>query len=135
MKSGIRRTVCALFAVILIASAAAGCAPYASKYNAIALVTTNTAKKASMSFYRFEGMKVFRLTVDKDSVIKCSGKLESGSAAVCYVVNEAKTELFKVGDDGYTMESTLELKLSGTVYMIVESLGQCTNGEFSFIVE
>ena len=113
-----------------------GCGGYASKYSAVGFVHSNTSDAAFMEFYRFEGTMVFRLKCRDAAAetIRCSGRLESGSAAVSYDCGGGKTELFAIGA-GEEIESAVGQLAAGTVYIIVETSGACENGAFRFEID
>ena len=66
--------------------------------------------------------------------LRYSAKLGEGSATVFCDCNGAKQELFTVrGGDGE--KSSLVRIDKGTVYVIVETSGNCDDGEFRFDIE
>ena len=89
-----------------------------------------------MTFYEFDGTMVFKLQNRKgmEGQVEYSAKLETGNAAVYYDLGGTKTELFSIRE-GEEVSSTLGLKGSGTVYMIVQTDGKCQNGEFRFDIK
>ncbi len=129
----VKKILCAVTAVIMLFSLA-GCAKYSSKYMAVGFVHSNEAKKASMSFYTFEGSMVFKLDSDKEGDIKFSAKLEEGNAAVYYDYYGEKEELFtlKSGDEISARGGYVE---KGTVYIIVETDGRCLNGNIDISID
>ena len=121
-----------LCAVLLITLT--GCGKYTSGYKAVAIVRSNTADSASMSFYSLEGRMVFRLNSSFDGQLRYTAKLENGSACVYYDVDGEKRELFSIGA-GESVDSSGGYIKKGTVYIIVETDGKCQNGAFSFRLE
>ena len=112
-----------------------GCARYVSKYFAVAFVHSNESDNAYMSFYTFKGTMVFKLKCkDAGQRIRYSAKLESGSAAVYTDCGDGKTELLSVGAGDETASVGGQIG-KGTVYVIVETDGECTNGDFRFELE
>ena len=109
-----------------------GCGGYTSKYMAVGFVHSNDSDSAHMSFYSFEGRMVFKLNTTRESDIKYQAKLESGSATVYYDW-AGKQELFSV-KGGEELDSRSGYVDNGTIYIIVETDGECMNGEFSFSI-
>ena len=109
----------------------AGCGKHSSKYKAVGFVHSNETKEAFMSFYSFEGRMVFKLKPSGEGDIKYSAKLEEGNATVYYDWLGTKSELFSVsaGDEIASSGGYVE---AGTVYIIVETDGECMNGDFRF---
>ena len=111
-----------------------GCAKYNSSYNAIGFVHSNTPKSADMSFYSFDGTMVFKLKSSGEGDLKYTANLESGAATVYYDYNGNKSELFTLSS-GEELDSHGGYIESGTVYIIVETDGECKNGSLSFSIE
>lgn len=128
-----KKAISALLVLVMLL-AMAGCTKYPSKYDAKNCVHTNTSTEASLQFDELEGVMVFKLKLEKDRQrINYSAKLESGSATVSYDCDGTKATLYSIGDDG-NLKSTLTSCPAGTVYIIVETKGQCLNGDFHFEV-
>lgn len=119
-----------LVALILLLSLA-GCGKYSSSYKAVAFVHSNESASAFMSFYSFDGRMVFKLKSGGEGDIGFSAKLESGSAEVYYDFYGTKQKLFSVSG-GDEIDSHGGYVEAGTVYVIVETNGECLNGEFRF---
>lgn len=113
------------------ACALSGCSPYTSSYSAVGFVHSNSSKSANMSFYEFKGSIYFTFKAEEGEKLVWSSQLESGDITVYYDYNGEKTELFKL-KDGETNESQKEIPASGTLYVIVETDGQCRNGVLVF---
>lgn len=124
------RSAAALMLALAMLLCFFGCGGYKSKYRAVGFVHSNDTESANMSFYTFEGRMVFKFHTTRESDIKYSAKLESGSATVCYDW-AGKQELFSV-KGGEQLDSRNGYVDNGTVYIIVETDGECMNGEFSF---
>ena len=127
-----KKAIAVLISVIVIV-ALTGCG-HTSSYKATGFVHTNHAQDASMSFFTFDGRMVFKLNGTGEGEITYSGKLESGSAKVYYEYLGVKDELFSIGS-GEEISSHSGYVDKGTVYIIVETDGQCENGEFDFSVK
>ena len=123
----------ALLAILIFLLTLAGCG-YTSSYKAVALVHSNKAETAYMSFYEFTGTMVFKLKCKGQEEIRYAVKLEEGSAAVYYDCGGGKTELVAVRDGDETGGAAGSLQ-NGTVYVIVKTDGTCRNGDFRFELE
>lgn len=120
--------------IALLALSCIACAKYQTHYNAVLFVHSNTDDSAFMEFYQFEGTMVFTLRANASDTLKYTGTLETGSATVSYDCGDGKTALFSV-DAGGEIADSLALLSGGTVYVIVETDGQCENGAFTFSIE
>ncbi len=85
-----------------------------------------------MNFFAFEGTNVLTLK-NKNTAgqLKYSAKLETGSVTVYYDWDGTKTRLFNLGTGGQTA-SVLDIPSTGKIYIIVETQGKCSNGDFQF---
>ena len=111
------------------------CGKYNSSYYALMLVTTNTYQEASMSFSSFKGTKVFKVHCKEEGErLFYSGNLDKGELSVYYDDDGTKKMLFTV-KDGEQVEDTSEELSKGTVYIIVETEGKCSDGNLEFSVE
>ena len=90
-----KKTITLLILTILLLSICA-CGKYGSKYKAVGFVHSNESTSASMSFYSFEGIMVFKLKSANEGDIKFHAKMESGSATVYYDVYGNKLKLFSI---------------------------------------
>ena len=120
-----------LILIVLLALGWTACAKYSPHYKAIAFVHSNEKDSAYMEFYRFEGTMTFTLRGGSPCALHCTAKLETGSATVYYDCGQGKTALLSIGA-GDAPENTVALSSGGTVYVIVETNGQCENGAFYF---
>jgi len=120
-----------LITVLVFLFLLAGCGKYQSSYKAVGFVHSNGATAAEMSFYSFEGRMVFKLKSSGEGDISFTAMLESGEAAVYYDYSGTKSKLVAVGA-GEEFEGHGGYIESGTVYIIVETTGECVNGSFSF---
>ena len=126
------RSAAALMLALAMLLCSFGCGGYKSKYKAVGFVHSNDTESANMSFYTFEGRMVFKFHTTRESDIKYSAKLESGSATVYYDYS-GKQELFSV-KGGEELDSRGGYVDNGTIHIIVETDGECMNGEFSFSI-
>lgn len=107
------------------------CGKYTSSYKAVGFVHSNGPSSAFMNFYSFEGVMVFSCTGKREGDISFSARLESGSADIYYDYNGQKNLLFSIsGGDEISSDGGYFEK--GPVFIIVETNGQCMNGDFKF---
>lgn len=116
---------------LVVAVCLVGCTVYSSSFKATMCVHSNKSNSSYLSFSTFEGKMVFKMKCDDGDQIKYYAKLESGDAAVYYDCGGGKTELLKVGAGEEISERGGELS-KGTVYVIVETDGKCSGGDFDF---
>ena len=123
-------------AVVIYALCLAGCSPYASKYNAVALVRTTTDDSAEMTFSEFDGTMVFKLDnkLGENAKLSYSTRLKGGSANIYYDHDGTKRKLISAVEVEQTKGSADGLK-NETVYVIVETNKKCENGDFSFEIQ
>ena len=129
MKKGL-----ALLAAVMLLLALAGCGKYSPSYKAAAFVHSNESNSAFMKFDSFDGRMVFKLKSTGEGDLKYSAALESGSATVYYDYYGTKMELFSIngGDNIHSHGGYIE---AGTVYVIVETYGECRDGDFHFLLD
>ena len=128
------KKVLAVIAAVVLLLSFAGCGKYSSKYKADAFVHSNESTSAFMNFYSFDGRMVFKLKSAGEGDLKFSAKLETGSATVYYDYYGTKSELFSI-NSGDVLDSHGGYIEAGTVYVIVETNGECRNGEFHFSLD
>ncbi len=110
---------------------------YVSHYSATLMVRTNTSKKASVSFDTFSGTYVIKLENNgADEVfITYEATLREGNIKVYYDFNDEKLNLFDMETDGSVDSKTETFTGNKTIYIIIESDGECSDGSFSFVLE
>lgn len=128
------KKVFTLIVTALMLLSLAGCTKYSSKYKAVAFVHSNDSSSAYMNFYSFDGRMVFKLHSAGEGAVKYSAKLESGSATVYYDFYGNKEELLSVSSSNEVASHGGYIE-AGTVYIIVETDGECQNGEFRFSLD
>ena len=136
MKRLKRKLITAAAAAALLSLSLTGCGKYTSHYNAVGFVHSNLSGSAYMDFYSFDGTMVFTLDNEKgtEGRLKYSASLETGSAEVWFDRNGSKEKLFSLSA-GDEVSSTAELSENETVYVIVETNGECMNGDLEFETE
>ena len=107
---------------------------YVSHYSAVRMVRTNTSDKASVSFGSFSGTCVMQFkTNGADEVfLTYEGTLGEGNVNVYYDYNGEKIHLFELETNGSVAEKTETFTGNRIIYVIIESDGKCSDGNFSF---
>ncbi|MCR5484567.1 MAG: hypothetical protein K6F09_03135 [Clostridiales bacterium] len=132
-KKLIKKMISLTAAVITLLSMTS-CSAYKSRYKAVGFVHSNESASSFMSFYRFDGTMVFKMKSAGEGDLTYSAKLESGSATVYYDYRGSKTELFSI-NAGEEIGSHGGYVEKGTVYVIVETNGECQNGDLKFSLD
>lgn len=110
---------------------------YSSHYSSSLMVESINPTEASVSFDKFNGTYVIKLT-NKGSdevVISYKATLKEGNITVYYDFNDEKLTMFKIGTNGSFDEKTEAFTGNKTIYIIVQSDGNCNEGSFSFVLE
>ena len=129
------KVIITAMAMLTLCFSLTACNGYTSHYSAMAEVSTNTSKKATLSFGEFKGTYVIKLKSDGESVIAYNASLKQGNIKVYYDYNGEKLDLFEMGTDGSVQGKTEAFTGGKTVYVIIESDGKCNEGQFSFTLE
>jgi len=107
---------------------------YSSKFSATLLVTTNTSKHASASYYSMSGKLVFNLKSNAGNKLVYSGSVEEGRVKVYYDNDGTLKDLFEL-NEWQSFEGSLDELSDGKLYIIIETDGKTTNGNFEFTLE
>lgn len=136
MKKFARLIISTVMLVLCITLSACG-NKYVSHYSASTIVSKNNAQEASVSFGAFNGVYVIKLknTGDNKAFITYNATLEKGNIKVYYDYNDEKLNLFEIEADGSINGKTEEFTSNQTIYIIIESDGNCNEGSFSFALE
>ncbi len=110
---------------------------YASRYSSKSMVEQKTSNTASVSFDSFSGTYVIKWDgKGADEVcITYEATLTEGNIKVYYDFNEEKLNLFEIKNDGNVEGKTETFTGNQTIYVIIESDGNCSEGSFSFALE
>ncbi len=136
-QSGIKtRSISCLVALsLLIVLGITGCNKYSGHGTATLIVQNYDSDEASVNFGWLDGSRVYNMEVkDLNEVLRYSGKLGKGTATVFYDNGDGKKELFKI-QTGESVDSTFNLLEKGTLYIIIETDGECESGDFEFRLE
>lgn len=131
------KKVCLVLVLILTLATLCGCNGYVNHYSATILITFCQGDEASMEFDSFEGTYNFKLKGknDSDHTLDYEANLIEGEMNVYIGVDEGKELLFTVkGGETYDETIALDDKYDDerTVYIILESVGKCADGDFEF---
>lgn len=101
------------------------------------MVRTNTSENASVSFDSFSGTYVMHLknNSSNDAFIDYEGTLQGGNIKVYYDYNGEKLNLFDIAAGGAVDGKTEAFTGNKTIYIIIESDGKCSEGNFSFVLK
>lgn len=110
---------------------------YESHYRATMMVRKNTSNEASVSFDSFNGTYVIKLKNDNadEAFITYDATLGEGNIKVYYDFNEEKLNLFELKTNGSVEGKSETFTGNQTIYIIIESEGNCNEGSFSFALE
>lgn len=131
-----KKTIIALVLVLTLVMLC-GCDGYVKSYSATLLVTSSKGDEASMEFRSFNGTYDLKLSRGKaaEHKLDVEASLGEGEMNVYIGTVDEKELLFTIkGGEVYDQEIKLDEKYANekTVYIILESVGKCTNGEFEF---
>ena len=131
-----KKTVIALVLVLTLVMLC-GCSGYVKSYSASMLESSAWGDEASMEFRSFNGTYNLKLTRDKyaEYTLDVEASLGDGEMNVYVGVDGGKDLLFTIRG-GESIDKTIRLdekyNNEKTVYIILESVGKCTNGDFEF---
>ena len=114
-----------------------GCSGYVKSYSATILMTSCRGDEASMDFYTFNGTYHFKLKRDgvAEHTLDLEASLAEGEMNI-YIGVDGEKELLRTVKAGEPCDETITLDEKydneKTVYVILESVSKCTDGEFEF---
>lgn len=127
-----------LLSIIILAALAclSSCSAYSSHYRATMLVQSNTSQKASVSFSTLDGRMVFKMKSKADSAgrLNFSAGLGEGNLKVSVDTTGVRNDLLNL-KSGDAYSSHLDNIGTGTVYVIIETDGRCSDGNLNFWLE
>ena len=131
------KRVCIVWALILTIFLFCGCGGYVKSYSATILITSCHGNEANMEFDSFKGTNNFKLRRDGTAAhtLDCEASLGEGEMHVYIGVGGEKELLLTVkGGETYDDTITLAEKYNNekTIYIILESVGKCIDGDFEF---
>ena len=131
------KKVCFALAFTLMLFMLCSCKGYVKSYYATVLITSSSGDEASMEFATFKGTYHFKLTRDgtAEHELDLEASLAEGEMNVYIGVNGEKELLLTVnGGEAYDKAIILDDKYDNekSVYVILESVGKCVDGDFEF---
>ena len=127
------------FVLVLVLTLAllCSCGGYVKNYSATILITSCQGDEATMKFDTFKGTYNFKLRRDGDTehTLDLEASLAEGEMNVYIGVGGEKELLRTVkGGESYDETITLDDKYDNekTIYVILESIGKCVDGDFEF---
>ena len=131
------KKACFVLVLILTLFALCGCGGYVKSYSATILITSSHGDEASMKFDTFKGSYNFKLKRDgaAEHTLDFGASLGEGEMNVYIGVGGEKELLLTVkGGESYNETITLAEKYDTekTIYIILESVGKCADGDFEF---
>ena len=131
------KKVCVAMFLILTLFILCSCSEYVKSYSATILITSNHGDEADMEFDTFKGSYNFKLKRDgaAEHTLDLDASLGEGEMNVYIGVGGEKELLLTVkGGETYDETITLAEKYDNekTIYIILESVGKCIDGDFEF---
>ena len=131
------KKACFVLALIVMLCMLCGCGGYVKSYAATILITSGHGDEASMKFDTFTGSYNFKLKRDgnPEHTLDIDASLAEGEINVYIGVGGEKELLLTVmGGETYDETITLAEKYDTqkTIYIILESVGKCVDGDFEF---
>ena len=113
------------------------CGGYVKNYSATILITSCQGDEASMEFDTFKGTYNFKLRRDgsAEHILDYEASLAEGEMNVYIGVSGEKELLFTIkGGESFDTKISLDSKYDDEkkVYIIIESIGECVDGDFEF---
>ena len=128
---------CFILVMLFTLSMLGGCVDYVKSYSATILITSCHGDEASMEFDTFKGTYNFKLRRDGvgEHTLDLDANLADGEMNVYIGVDGEKELLLTVkGGESYDETIALDAKYDNekTVYVILETVGKCVDGNFEF---
>ena len=131
------KKVCFVLVLMLTLVMLFSCGGYVKRYSATILITSCQGDEASMEFNTFKGTYNFKLRRDgaAEHTLDLEASLAEGEMNV-YIGVDGEKELLRTvkGGESYDETLTLDGKYDNekTIYVILESIGKCVDGDFEF---
>ncbi len=131
------KKICFALALMLTLVTICSCGGYVRNYSATILITSCHGDEASMEFHTFKGTYNFKLRGDgvDDRTLDFEASLAEGEMNI-YIGVDAEKELLRTVKGGESYDETITLDdkydYEKTIYVILESVGKCVDGDFEF---
>ena len=122
-----------IFALVMLCS----CGGYVKSYSATILITSCHGDEASMEFDTFKGTNNFKIKRDgiAEHTLDFEASLAEGEINV-YIGVDGEKELLRTVKGGESYDETIALDdkydNKKSIYIILESVGKCVDGDFEF---
>ena len=131
------KKICIAWLLILSLVMLCSCEGYVKSYSATILITSSHGDEASMKFDTFKGSYNFKLKRDgnPEHTLDLDASLGEGEMNVYIGVGGEKELLLTVkGGESYNETIALTEKYDNekTIYIILDSVGKCIDGDFEF---
>ena len=131
------KKVCFVLVLIITVVMLCSCGGYVKSYSATILITSCQGNEASMEFDTFKGTNNFKLRRDgvAEHAIDFEASLAEGEMNV-YIGVDGEKELLRTVKGGESCDETITLDdkydNEKTIYIILESIDKCVDGDFEF---
>ena len=131
------KKVCFVLVLILTLFMLCSCGGYVKSYSATILITSCQGNEASMEFDTFKGTNNFKLRRDgiAEHTLDFEASLAEGEMNV-YIGVDGEKELLLIvkGGESYDETIILDYKFDNekSMYIILETIGKCVDGDFEF---
>lgn len=131
------RKVYIALALILTIVMLCSCSAYVRSYSATFLMSSCKGDDASMEFSSFNGTYNFKLTRDAtaEHTLDFEAHLAEGEMHI-YIAVDGEKELLRTVKGGEYYDETIMLDgkydHQKTIYIVLESVGKCVDGDFEF---
>ncbi len=131
------KKVCFILVLILTILMLCSCGGYVNNYSATILITSCHGNEANMEFDTFKGTYNFKLRRDSvaEHTLDFEASLTEGDMNI-YIGVDGEKELLRTVKGGESCNETVTLDdkydNKKTIYVILETVGKCTDGDFEF---
>ena len=131
------KKTCFALALMLTLVTICSCGGYVKNYSATILITSCHGDEASMEFDTFKGTYHFKLRGDgvDDRTLDFEASLAEGEMNI-YIGVDGEKELLRTVKGGESYDETITLDdkydYEKTIYVILESVAKCVDGDFEF---
>ena len=131
------KKVCFVLVLILTLFMLCSCGGYVKNYSATILITSCQGNEASMEFDTFKGTNNFKLRRDgiAEHTLDFEASLAEGEMNV-YIGVDGEKELLLIVKGGESYDETIILDdkydNEKSIYIILETIGKCVDGDFEF---
>ena len=126
-----------ILVLILTLTLLCSCGGYVKNYSATFLITSCHGDEASMEFDTFKGTNNFKLRREgiAEHTLDFEASLAEGEMNV-YIGVDGEKELLRTVKGGESCDETITLDdkydNEKTIYIILETIGKCVDGDFEF---